>query len=651
MSRPLDWLQLAIYVALLAVLTKPMGLYLCQVLEAKGKTWLDPILKPLERLTYWLMGVDPEKEQDWKLYTFAMLLFSLVSCLLTYAILRLQKQLSLDHFGIHNPLAFLNPQGFDSLSPDLSFNTATSFTTNTNWQSYTGESTMSYLSQMLALVIHNFTSAATGIALAAALVRGLARHTAKTLGNFWVDLVRVTYYLLLPICVVFAVVLISQGMIQNFKPYTTAKLTESYTIQVPKTDAKGQPVTTNVAVMAQAPKLDEKGKPIMTNGVAVMVDVPKLDEKGQPVMTNQPVMVDQKVEEQSIPQGPMASQVAIKMLGTNGGGYTNANAAHPFENPTPLSNFLQILSIFLIGSGLTYYLGRQTKNQAHGWSVWSAMMVLFLAGVFLCWWAEARGNPIHQQLGVMASGGNMEGKEVRFGIFNSAFFATITTDASCGAVNSMHDSFTALGGFVPLFNIQLGEIIIGGVGAGLYGMLVFVVLAVFIAGLMVGRTPEYLGKKIQSYDVKMSMLALLVLALSILGFAAWASVSKWGTDALSNSGPHGLSEILYAFSSANGNNGSAFAGLNANTPWLNTTIGLAMLIGRFLMIVPIMGLAGSLAGKKISPPSAGTFPVSGVTFVILLLGTVLLVGALNFLPALTLGPIVEHFLTNLGKLY
>jgi K+-transporting ATPase ATPase A chain len=639
MSRPLDWLQLGVFVAALALITKPMGLYLCCVLDSKGKTWLDPLLKPLERLTYWLMGVDPEKEQDWKLYTFAMLLFSLVSCLLTYALLRLQNFLP------------LNPQGFGALSPDLSFNTAVSFTTNTNWQSYTGESTMSYLSQMLALVIHNFGSAAAGIALAAALVRGLSRPSAKTLGNFWVDLVRVTYYLLLPLCVVFAVCLISQGMIQNFKPYTKARLTESYTIQVPKTDDKGQPVMTNVAVMVQAPKLDAQGKSVMSNGVAVMMDVPKLDEKGQPVTTNVPVMVDQKVEEQSIPQGPMASQVAIKMLGTNGGGYTNANAAHPFENPTPLSNFLQILSIFAIGSGLTYYLGRETKNHAHGWSVWAAMMVLFLAGLFLCWWAEARGNPIHQQLGVMAAGGNMEGKEVRFGIFNSALFATITTDASCGAVNCMHDSFTALGGFVPLFNIQLGEIIIGGVGAGLYGMLVFVVLAVFIAGLMVGRTPEYLGKKIQSYDVKMSMLALLVLAMSILGFAAWASVSKWGTDALTNSGPHGLSEILYAFSSANGNNGSAFAGLNANTPWLNSTLGLAMLIGRFLMIVPIMGLAGSLAGKKISPPSSGTFPVSGVTFVILLLGTILLVGALNFLPALTLGPVIEHFLTNQGKLY
>jgi K+-transporting ATPase ATPase A chain len=637
--RSIDWLQLSVFVGVLALITKPMGLYLVRVLDANGRTWLDPVLKPLERLTYWAMGVKPDQEQGWKQYTFAMLLFSLVSCLFTYAILRFQHLLP------------LNPQGFGPVSPDLAFNTAVSFTTNTNWQSYGGESTMSYLSQMVALVIHNFTSAATGIALAAALVRGIARHTAQTIGNFWVDLVRITYYLLLPICLVFAVFLVSQGMIQNFKPYTKAKLTEPYTIQVPKTDDKGQPVTTNVAVLVQAPKLDEKGQPVMTNGVAMMVDVPKLDEKGQPAMTNVPVMVDQKVEEQAIAQGPVASQIAIKMLGTNGGGFFNANAAHPFENPTPLSNFIQMLSIFTIGSGLTYYLGRMTKNQAHGWSVWSAMMLLFLGGVLLCWWAESRGNPIHQQLGVAVADGNMEGKEVRFGIFNSALFATVTTDASCGAVNSMHDSFTALGGFVPLFNIQLGEIIIGGVGAGLYGMLVFVVLAVFIAGLMVGRTPEYLGKKIQSYEVKMAMLALLVLALSILGFAAWASVSPWGLAGLNNSGPHGLSEILYAFSSANGNNGSAFAGLNANTPWYNTTIGLAMLIGRFLMIVPIMAMAGSLAQKKIVPLSAGTFPVSGFTFVLLLLGTVLLVGALNFLPCLTLGPIVEHFQTLLGKLY
>jgi len=598
--RSIDWLQLGLFVVAVALITKPMGLYLVQVLDAKGKTWFDPVLRPLERITYRLMGVNAEQEQDWKKYTIAMLLFSVVSCLFTYAILRLQNHLP------------LNPQGLPALSPDLSFNTAVSFTTNTNWQSYTGESTMSYLSQMVALVIHNFGSAATGIALAAALVRGIARHSAATIGNFWVDLVRTTYYLLLPICVVFAIFLMSQGIIQNFKPYTQATLMEPMTVSVAKTDANGKPV---------------------------------LDKSGNPVMENQ------VVTNQSIVQGPIASQIAIKMLGTNGGGYVNANAAHPFENPTPLSNFIQMLSIFAIGSGLTYYLGRMTKNQGHGWSIWSAMMILFLAGCLLCWWAEARGNPIHQQLGIAAADGNMEGKEVRFGVFNSALFATVTTDASCGAVNAMHDSFTPLGGFVPLFNIQLGEIIIGGVGAGLYGMLVFVVLAVFIAGLMVGRTPEYLGKKIQSYEVKMSMLALLVLALSILGFSAWASVSTWGLAGLNNAGPHGLSEILYAFSSVNGNNGSAFAGLSANTPWYNTTLGIAMLIGRFLMIVPIMAMAGSLAAKKIVPLGAGTFPMSGATFVILLLGTVLLVGALNFLPCLTLGPIVEHFLMLQGKLF
>jgi K+-transporting ATPase ATPase A chain len=598
--RPVDWLQLGLFLAALALLTKPMGLYLVRVLDANGPTWLDPVVKPLERLTYRLMGVKPEREQDWKAYTFAMLSFSLVSCLFTYGSLRLQHLLP------------LNPQGFGPMSPDLAFNTAASFTTNTNWQSYGGESTLSYFSQMVALVIHNFASAATGIAIAAALVRGIARHSAQTLGNFWVDLVRTTYYLLLPICIVFALFLTSQGIVQNFKPYTKVRLVEPMKVQVEKKNDKGETL------------------------------------KGP---DGKPVMEEQTVTEQVIAQGPVASQIAVKMLGTNGGGYMNANAAHPFENPTPLSNFIQMLSIFSIGSGLTYYLGRMVKNQAHGWSVWAAMMALFLAGVFLCWHSEVAGNPIHQQLGVAASGGNMEGKEVRFGIFNSALFATATTAASCGAVNSMHDSFTALGGFVPLFNIQLGEIIIGGVGAGLYGMLVFVVLAVFIAGLMVGRTPEYLGKKIQSYEVKMAMLALLVLAVSILGFAAWASVSKWGLAGLNNNGPHGLSEILYAYSSANGNNGSAFADLSANTPWYNTTIGLAMLIGRFLMIIPIMALAGSLARKRIAPPSSGTFPVSGFTFVALLVGTVLLVGALNFLPGVTLGPIVEHFLTAQGQLY
>jgi K+-transporting ATPase ATPase A chain len=633
------WLQLALFVIALTAITKPMGLYLMHVLEANGKTWFDPVLRPLERLTYRAMGVDSQKEHDWKQYSLAMLIFSLVSCLFTYAILRLQHLLP------------LNPQGLGALSPDLAFNTAVSFTTNTNWQSYVGETTMSYLSQMVALASHNFESAATGIAIAAALVRGIARRSARTIGNFWVDLVRVTYYLLLPICIVFAVVLVSQGMIQNFKPYTKAKLTESFTIQVPKADEKGQAVTTNVAVTVQAPKLDAQGQPVLENGVAVMIDVPKLDEKGQPVMTNAPVMVDQKVEEQSIVQGPMASQVAIKLLGTNGGGYANANAAHPFENPTPLSNFLQMLSIFAIGSGLTYYLGRMVKDQSHGWTIWAVMMAVFIGGVLVCWWAEAAGNPIHHKLGVAVADGNMEGKEVRFGIFNSALFATITTDASCGAVNSMHDSFTALGGLVPLFNIQLGELIIGGVGAGLYGMLVFVVLAVFIAGLMVGRTPEYLGKKIESYDVKMAMLSLLILCISILGFSAWAAVSEWGLAGLNNTGPHGLSEMLYAFSSGTGNNGSAFAGLTANTPWYNATLGLAMLFGRFLMIVPILALAGSLVGKKVAPASAGTFPVSGGTFFVLLIGTVLLIGALNFLPVLALGPIVEHFLMLQGKLF
>jgi K+-transporting ATPase ATPase A chain len=599
-----DWLQFALFIGLLALITKPLGIYLTQVLDANGKTWLDPVIRPLERLTYSLMGLDRNKEQGWKQYTLAMLLFSLVGVLFTYLILRFQHLLP------------MNPQHLPGLSDHLAFNTAVSFTTNTNWQSYGGESTMSYFSQMVGLTIHNFTSAAVGISIAAALVRGIARASATTLGNFWVDLVRTTYYLLLPFCFVFALFLVSQGIVQNFKPYDTAKLVEPQAVQVAKMDANNQPV------------VDAAGKPVME---------------------------DKTVTEQTIVQGPMASQVAIKMLGTNGGGYVNANAAHPFENPTPLSNFVQMLSIFSIGSALTYYLGRMVKNQAHGWAVWAAMMLLFVGGVLVCAHFEAAGNPIHQALGVAAADGNMEGKEVRFGIFNSSLFATITTAASCGAVNSMHDSFTAIGGLVPLFMIELGEVVIGGVGAGLYGMLVFVVLAVFIAGLMVGRTPEYLGKKIQAYDVKMAMLSLLVLCMSILGFTAWACVSDWGLAGLNNAGPHGFSEILYAYSSATGNNGSAFAGLTANPangdPHYNVTLGLAMLIGRFLMIVPIMALAGSLVQKKIAPPSAGTFPVSGATFTILLIGTVVLIGALNFLPALALGPIVEHFLTAGGKLF
>ncbi|HWA08658.1 MAG TPA: potassium-transporting ATPase subunit KdpA [Opitutaceae bacterium] len=605
MNNPNSWLQLALYAGALLLITKPLGLYLVQVLDLRGRTWLDPVVRPIERLTYRLCGIDPEREQGWMGYAFALLAFSLVGLLFTYFILRYQ-----DHLP-------LNPQGFAGLTPHLAFNTAASFTTNTNWQSYAGEATMSYFSQMVALTIHNFTSAAAGIAIAAALVRGLARQTTQTIGNFWADTVRVTYYLLAPVCVVFALFLVSQGMIQNFKPYTAAKTLEPYAIQVPRTDAAGKPV------------LAADGKT--------------------------PVMTDQSVDTQTIVQGPMASQVAIKMLGTNGGGYVNANAAHPFENPTPLSNFFQLLAIFAIPSALTYYLGRMVKNQRHGWAVWGAMFAMFLGGVLVCWRAEAAGNPIHQQLGVAAADGNLEGKEVRFGLFNSALFATITTDASCGAVNAMHDSFTPLGGLVPLFNIQTGEVIFGGVGAGLYGMLIFVVLAVFIAGLMVGRTPEYLGKKIQAYDVKLVMLVLMVLAATILGGTAWASVSPWGLAGLNNAGPHGFSEILYAYSSAVGNNGSAFAGLTANPadggPQWDLTLGVAMLVGRFLMIVPILALAGSLASKKLVPASAGTFQVEGFTFIVLLVGTVVLVGALTFLPALAMGPVVEHYLMGAGKLF
>ncbi len=602
------WIQLILFVGVVLAITKPLGLYLFRVLDADGKTFLDPVVKPLERLTYKLIGVDSRQEHDWKRYAGAMLLFSLVSMLFTYALLRLQALLP------------LNPQNMTGLTEHLAFNTAASFTTNTNWQSYGGEYTMSYLSQMVALTIHNFTSAAVGIGIAAALVRGIARHTARTIGNFWVDLIRSTYYLLLPLCLVLALVLVSQGIIQNFKPAVSAALVEPFTVQVPQLDAQGQPV----------------------NGP-----------------DGNPATVDQKVDAQNIVQGPVASQMAIKMLGTNGGGYVNANAAHPFENSTPLSNFLQILMIFAIPSALTYYLGRMVKNQGHGWAVWSAMLVLFLAGFMVCWHFEAAGNPNLTALGVDAADGNMEGKEVRFGIFNSALFATITTAASCGAVNAMHDSFTPLGGLVPMLNIQLGECIFGGVGAGLYGMLIYVVIAVFIAGLMVGRTPEYLGKKIEPYDIKMASFVILILAFTILGLTAWASVSPMGlpdaagkaTDGTNNAGPHGFSEILYAYTSAAGNNGSAFAGLTANAPWYDTTLGFAMLFGRFAMIIPIIALAGSLARKKLVPESAGTFPVSGPLFTSLIVGTVILVGALTFVPALVLGPVVEHFLMQGGKLF
>jgi K+-transporting ATPase ATPase A chain len=595
------WVELALFSLLLLLLTKPTGLYLVRVLDAEGKTFLDPVLKPLERLLYRIFRVDPKKEQGWKGYTFSLLVFSIVSCLFTYTLLRLQLSLP------------LNPQGFKAVDPDLAFNTAVSFTTNTNWQSYGGESTMSYLTQMVALALHNFLSAAVGISVAAALVRGIARHSAATIGNFWVDLVRIQLYLLLPICLVYAVFLISQGMIQNWKPYEEAKLKDPFTVQIPKKNEKGEEVK------------DAQGKTVME---------------------------DQKVETQSIAQGPVASQVAIKMLGTNGGGFMNANAAHPYENPTPLSNFVQLLSIFVLGAGLVYYFGHSVRSPAHGWAVWTVMYLLFLAGVLVAWGSEVRGNPRLRELGVEASAGNLEGKEMRFGAFESALFATITTDASCGAVNSMHDSFTPLGGLVPLINMHLGEIIYGGVGAGLYGMIIFIVVAVFLFGLMAGRTPEYLGKKIEAYEVKVCALAILIVPILVMGFTAWASVSDWGKAGLTNKGPHGLSEMLYAYSSAGANNGSAFAGLTTSTPLYNTTLGLTMVFGRFLIIVPALALAGSLAAKKASPTSAGTFPVTGGTFVVILAGTIIIVGALTFFPVWALGPIVEHFqMVGSAKVY
>ncbi len=566
-------IQLILFLGTLLLLTKPVGLYLARVLEPDGKTFLDPVLKPVERAFYRILKIDPAAEQGWKRYTLSLLVFSAVGLLFTFAVLRFQHKLP------------LNPQHFGPVRTDLAFNTAASFATNTNWQNYAGEATLSYFSQMVGLVFHNFVSAAAGIAVAAALVRGLARHTARTIGNFWADLVRINLYLLLPLGLVFSVFLMSQGIVQNFKPYDRLAA-----IQTDRPDA---------APAAAA---------------------------------------------QTLAQGPAASQAAIKMLGTNGGGFFNANAAHPYENPTPLSNFFQMLSIFLIPSGLTYYLGRKVGNQKHGWAVWTVMAALFLAALFVAWGAESAGNPRFAGAGVDPRTGNMEGKEVRFGIFNSALFATVTTDASCGAVNSMHDSFTPLGGLVPLFNIELGEVVFGGVGSGLYGMIIFIILAVFLTGLMVGRTPEYLGKKIESYDVKAAVLALLVIIFSILGFAAWGAASRAGMAGPSNGGPHGFSQILYAFSSAAGNNGSAFAGLNGNTPWYNITLALGMLFGRFLMIVPVLALAGNLARKKRLAASEASFPVDGTLFIVILTGTVLIVGALTFLPALALGPIVEHFL-------
>lgn len=594
---PNGLLQVGIYFLVLLAITKPLGVYMTKVFSG-DRLFLRKVLGPLERLIFRLCHIDEHEEHHWTTYTAAMLMFSLVGLLVLYGLQRLQYYLP------------LNPQKLSGVAPDLAFNTASSFTTNTNWQAYPGESTMSHLVQMAGLTFHNFVSAATGIALAIAFIRGIVRRETKNLGNFWVDLTRTTLYVLLPFCLIGALGLVSQGVIQNFSPYTHSALVEPQEVQ--KTDDQGKKALETVTV-------------------------------------------------QTIAQGPVASQEIIKEFGTNGGGFFNANSAHPFENPTPFSNFLEMIAIFAVPAGLTYTLGRMTGNQKHGWAVFSAMAILFLIGFFVAYYFEARGNPIFNQHGVtqaaieadgsQQAGGNMEGKEVRFGIMNSALWATITTDASCGAVNSMHDSFTPLGGMIPLLNVMLGEIIFGGVGAGMYGMLVMIVLTVFIAGLMVGRTPEYLGKKIEAKDVKMAMLYVLVFAFSVLIFSAWSSVASYGTSKVNNAGPRGLSEIVYAFTSATGNNGSAFAGLNANTLWYNTMTGLAMLIGRFLMIIPMMGIAGNLAAKKVVPPSAGTFPVHTPLFVVLLIGVILIVGALTFFPMLSLGPIVEHFLMEAGRMF
>jgi len=585
------WFQIFFFLLVIFLLTKPLGVFMTRVFSHE-KTFLDPVLRPVEKLIYRLIRIDENHEMRWTEYTISMLWFSGASMLLLYLIERTQRLLP------------YNPQKFANVDPTLAWGTAASFTTNTNWQAYSGESTMSYLTQMAGLAYHNFASAAVGIVLAIVVIRGIARKETEKLGNFWVDTTRCLLWVLLPLCLVGSLVLVSQGVIQNFKPYTTVDLIQPYTAQVTGGDGK----TTT-----------------------------------------------QTITQQVIAQGPVASQEMIKELGTNGGGYFGANSAHPFENPTPFSNFFEMVLIFAIPSALTYTLGRMTGSRRHGWAIWGAMASLFLCAVATAYWAEAKGNPLlagtDQRVSLLESGGNMEGKEVRFGIANSALFATVTTDASCGAINGQHDSFTPLGGMVPLINIMLGEIVFGGVGAGLYGMFVFIVLAVFIAGLMVGRTPEYLGKKIESYDVKMAMLAVLILTFTILGFSAVSVVKPYGTVGISNPGPHGLTQILYAYVSSTGNNGSAFGGLSANTFWYDTTTGTAQLLGRFFMIIPIMAIAGSLARKKTVPESAGTFPVTGALFSGLLVSTILIVGALTFFPALSLGPILEHLLMHAGKVF
>jgi K+-transporting ATPase ATPase A chain len=570
--KDLDWIQLSLLLLILTLITKPLGIYIYKVLNPNEKTFLDNIFKPLEKLTYRICHIDTKKEHTWKEYLFCILAFSFFSILFAFVLLGCQQYL------------FLNPAKLGGISFDLNFNTAVSFQTNTDWQSYGGESTLSYLSQMGPLTLQNFLSPAAGLAVAACLVRGIARYSSKVLGNFWVDITRITYYLLLPLAFICAVFFVSQGVPQNFNPYTKAATLDS----------------------------------------------------GQ---------------EQVIVQGPIASQEAIKLLGTNGGGYTNVNSAHPYENPTPLSNFFQLLCMLAIPAAQTYYLGKEIKNQKHGWSLYIAMVIVFIAGLMVCSTFEAKGNPHLAEFGIEASSGNMEGKEQRLGVFSSALFATVTTTTSTGAANSSHDSYTPIGGLIPMLNIQLGEIIWGGVGSGLYSIILFVILAIFTAGLIIGRTPEYLGKKIEALDIQSSMLGILIFIFAILGFTAWACVSNWGAAAIGNEGPHGFSEMLYAYSSAAGNNGSAFGGLSANTPWWNITLAFAMLIGRFALITFVIILAGSLVKKKKLVSDTASFPVSGMTFTALLIAVIILIGALSFLPALIMGPFIEQFFMISGKLF
>ncbi len=588
------WLQIVVFLLAVLAVTPLLGGFMARVFS-RQKTFLDPVVRPLERLVYKLTGVDETREMRWTEYAVAVLMFSVVSMLVLYVMQRMQHVLP------------LNPQGFGPVAPDLAFNTAVSFTTNTNWQAYGGETTMSYFTQMAGLAYHNFVSAAVGISVAIAFIRGIAQREKDTLGNFWVDMVRATLWVLLPISIVGALFLVSQGVVQNLKPYDKVAVVDPQTVSSTGADGKAQTTV---------------------------------------------------VSEQTIAQGPVASQEIIKQFGTNGGGFFNANSSHPFENPTPLTNFLAMFAIFAISAGLTYTLGSMTGSRRHGWAVWSAMAFLFVAGVTVAYWAEARGNPMLTAAGAdqvvsdRSSGGNMEGKEVRFGIANTALFATVTTDASCGAINGWHDSFTPLGGLVPLANMQLSEVVFGGVGAGMYGILVYIILAVFIAGLMVGRTPEYLGKKIQAFEVQMAMLTVLIFSFVILTFTAISSVSPdFGTSSIFNPGPHGLSEMLYAYSSAGANNGSAFGGISVNTKWYNTTLGLTMLFGRFFMIIPPLAIAGSLSRKKIVPASLGTFPVTTPLFTALLVGVIVIVGALTFFPVLSLGPIVEHFIMQAGQVF